>query len=172
MSGKTGRHLIPPEGNFAPVYPEVAYCFTWRRYCPYDRIHGPDTNLYSTIEDMARYATAQLNRGELEGIRILAATDYEQMWTMYNQTPFPPPDDHYGMGWMLSDYKGHALAGHGGLDVGVNSFLALFPEEALAVILLTNYSSIESDDPAAWIMPAFFLRESILDLVLNESKKQ
>src|SRR5262245_5808451 len=38
---------------------------------PYNRRHTPSSNLHSNVEDMARWILVNLNRGELEGNRIL-----------------------------------------------------------------------------------------------------
>lgn len=134
---------------------------------PYDRIHGPDTNLFSTVEDMANYAMAHLNSGELDGVRILDPSSYEPLWTLQNGTPFPPPDNGYGMGWMIGEWNGHRVVGHAGLDKGFNAALTLIPDESMALIVMANHSYFASENPAEWILPGFVLRDSILGLLLT-----
>src|SRR6266571_4377774 len=51
------------------------------RVFPYNRMHSPSSNLHSNVLDMARWAIANLNRGESEGRRILQASTYDIMWT-------------------------------------------------------------------------------------------
>jgi CubicO group peptidase (beta-lactamase class C family) len=47
---------------------------------PYNRIHSPSSNLHSNAMDMTRWAIANMNRGELNGERILNASTYSSMW--------------------------------------------------------------------------------------------
>ena len=47
---------------------------------PYNRPHTPSSDLHSNIVDMARWAMANVNRGELDGHRILKASTYDVMW--------------------------------------------------------------------------------------------
>jgi CubicO group peptidase (beta-lactamase class C family) len=47
-------------------------------------------------------------------------------------------DEGYGLGWVLTEYRGTPVAGHtGGID-GFFSFYARFPEADASIILLTN----------------------------------
>jgi CubicO group peptidase (beta-lactamase class C family) len=47
---------------------------------PYNRAHSPSSNLHSNVEDITRWMTANLNRGELNGRRILKRSTYDLMW--------------------------------------------------------------------------------------------
>jgi CubicO group peptidase (beta-lactamase class C family) len=47
---------------------------------PYNRVHAPSSTLYSNIDDMNRWAMANLNREELNGRRILKASSYDLLW--------------------------------------------------------------------------------------------
>ena len=44
----------------------------------------------------------------------------------------------YGLGWSLSDYKGHMTVSHGGGYDGMYSHVLLVPEENLGIVVLTN----------------------------------
>jgi hypothetical protein len=72
---------------------------------PHNLIHTPSSNLYSNVLDMARWAIADMNRGELKGARILMASTYHVMWKpagVFGGKPSPgtalavrcPRDDH------------------------------------------------------------------------------
>jgi CubicO group peptidase (beta-lactamase class C family) len=43
-----------------------------------------------------------------------------------------------GLGWLLSDWNGLSVAGHGGGTIGQHSFLESIPERDLVIALLTN----------------------------------
>jgi hypothetical protein len=44
----------------------------------------------------------------------------------------------YGMGWFLSDYRGHKAVAHGGNIDGMSALVGMLPEENLGVVVLTN----------------------------------
>ena len=53
----------PRGGDYASIKPVPAY--------PFNRAHGPSSDLMSSVVDMSRWAMANLNHGELDGKRIL-----------------------------------------------------------------------------------------------------
>jgi steroid delta-isomerase-like uncharacterized protein len=132
-------------------------------FFPYSRVHGPSSTLYSNVQDMARYAMAHLNRGELDGIRILQESSYDEVWTPHADTTIPDEVvGKYGLGWMIGEYKEHQIISHGGLDPGFNSNFALIPEQSTAFLLACNYTGLEEG-----ISPAFMLQNGILDSLLE-----
>lgn len=131
---------------------------------PYAREEGPGGHFYTSVEDMAKYAIAQLRQGEGAGA-LLTPESYAAVWTEVADAPFPPPEDGYGLGWMLGEYGGHRVAGHGGLDLGYNAFMSLLPDDDIGVILMIN----QSDAVNLTSLPAFFMREPILDILLGEA---
>ena len=51
------------------------------------------------------------------------------------------PEAHfhaYGLGWFLSDYRGHKVVEHGGSIDGMRALVALLPEKKLGVVVLSN----------------------------------
>lgn len=111
---------------------------------PYNRPHAPSSTLYSTIEDMNRWALANLNRGELDGRRILQASSYDLLWKPQVDVPEPPNapyDVKVGLSWFLLGHQGHRLVGHGGSDRGFQTFLVLAPDDGVAVVMMINCSS-------------------------------
>ena len=126
---------IPPELLATPhkFGPKV------NSYYPYSRQHAPSSHLLSNVDDMNRFALAQLNRGQLEGIRILPATAYEEMWgTTCALNITTPPDTGYGLGWGIGELAGHRMIDHGGLDIGFHSEFLMAPDEGLSVIIMAN----------------------------------
>jgi CubicO group peptidase (beta-lactamase class C family) len=99
---------------------------------PYNRAHSPSSTLYSNVLDMSRWAMANINRGELDGKRILKASSYDLMWK---------PDEKFkqiGISWFLGDHRGHRMVLHAGGDVGFRSYIAILPEDSIAVVLMSN----------------------------------
>ncbi len=101
---------------------------------PYNRMHAPSSTLYSSVLDMCRWAMANLNRGELDGKRILKSSTYDLMWK-----PAGEQWQQVGISWFLRKYKDYATVTHSGGDVGFVSNLVLIPEKSVAVVMMSNY---------------------------------
>jgi len=115
----TWGHVLDAQGH--PV-PSTVF--------PYNRIHSPSSDLHSNVLDMARWAMANMNHGELDGRRILQASAYDVMW---KRGPSP-----VGLSWFLGEYRGNVMVGHSGGDTGYASDLAMLPEKKIAVVWMTN----------------------------------
>ena len=109
------------------VFPSKVY--------PYNRMHSPSSNLHSNVEDMARWALANLNHGELDGRRILNEQTYDIMWKPAHKLS---DSDGVGISWFLGEYRGQATVSHGGGDTGYATFLVLLPEKKIAVVFMAN----------------------------------
>jgi CubicO group peptidase (beta-lactamase class C family) len=111
----------------------------------YNRRHGPSSCLYSNVVDMSQWAIANMNRGELEGRRILDESSYELLWApavvvgVREGTP-----RHVGLSWFLSEYAGYETVSHGGRDIGYQTDFVMVPDEGVAVIVLSNLFGPES----------------------------
>jgi len=84
----------------------------------------------STVADLVRWNLS------LENGTLLNAKSRREMWA-----PARLRDGtltHYGFGWRLDVVEGHADVGHGGSTSGFSASLQRFPEDKLAVIILTN----------------------------------
>jgi CubicO group peptidase (beta-lactamase class C family) len=86
--------------------------------------------LYSTAEDMARWV-----RALVEG-RIVSKATLEKAWAPV--TLAGGRHGAYGYGFMLVPYRGLREIGHGGDISGFNSYVALYPTEKLAIVVLSN----------------------------------
>jgi len=104
---------------------------------PYNRAHAPSSTLYSNIEDMSRWAIANLNHGELDGKRILKRETAELMWRPVVNA-FSMKE---GLAWFVTDLQGHHLVMHSGGDVGFESQLMLAPNDSVAVVAMSNYAT-------------------------------
>ena len=119
---------------------------------PYNRKHAPSSTLLSSALDMSRWALVNLNKGELDGVRILKESTYDVMWGPRDKA-FP----HIGMSWFLGERNGRKTVAHGGGDVGFASYLLLFPDQSLGVVTMANLGNA----PASTL--AFAAAEAILD---------
>ena len=94
------------------------------------RLDTGDSGLLSTASDLAKWTNA-LASGNLLGPDTL-----RQMITPGTLTDGTPVS--YGLGLVVSNYKGQPLVGHSGAVPGYSSSIFYFPVSKLAVILLCN----------------------------------
>ena len=120
------------------------------------RIELPAGGLYSTCEDMTRWMQVNLNRGELDGVRILKPETYDILWKVEAPTGldefFGAWAGEYGLGWGVAEDGGHFLAGHPGGGAGQTTGFQLAPDDNLGVTVLANWGT-DSNYPA-WMAAA------------------
>ncbi len=105
----------------------------------------------STIGDLTKW------NASLDGDRILDAASKTQMWTPAKLNDGKATK--YGFGWFVDAVEGHRNIGHGGSTSGFSASIQRFPDDDLAVIILTN-----TDEQIAPTMAkkigTFFFRKS------------
>jgi CubicO group peptidase (beta-lactamase class C family) len=84
----------------------------------------------STVDDLAKWNAA------LDGERLVNAASKQQMWTPVKLND--GTTGKYGFGWFLDTVEGHKNIGHGGATAGFSASIQRFPDDRLAVIILTN----------------------------------
>jgi len=105
---------------------------------PYNRIHGPSSTLHSSASDMCRWAMANLNKGVIDGERILETSSYDLLWKPYKTTGMGIRNNEIGLSWFLGGASGDRVISHSGGDMGFCADLVLLPEKSTAVIVLCN----------------------------------
>ena len=105
---------------------------------------GPAGSINSTPNEMAKWVTMLLRQGKYEGKtlispemhkelfkpRSIVSTELDSMYySFYNL---------YGMGWFITDYRGHLRHEHGGNIDGFSASVALYPRDSLGIVVLTN----------------------------------
>ena len=105
------------------------------KHYPYNRAHTPSSNLHSNVDDMARWAMANMNRGELDGHRILRNSTYDVMWKQYAQRS---ENAGVGISWFLTEVRGQKAVMHNGGDDGFVTRLVLFPDRRSALVYMLN----------------------------------
>jgi CubicO group peptidase (beta-lactamase class C family) len=121
---------------------------------PYNRRHAPSSTLNTSVNQMTRWMLVNLNKGEINGRRILRAESYDLLWTarIENATN----ESQVGLSWFLGEHAGHRTVGHGGGDTGFRSYILLLPEKNIGIVLASNWSRTNTEDIVL----------GILDLVL------
>lgn len=114
---------------------------------PYNRIHSPSSDLMSNVNDMARWAMVNLNRGELDGKRILKSSTYDVMWKPAAEVEFcrngpcHKTGNSVGISWFLEEKDGQLYVSHGGGDDGFVTSFIMIPSRKFAFVMMTNSDS-------------------------------
>jgi CubicO group peptidase (beta-lactamase class C family) len=159
----TEGYTRPRDGGYDSIHAIVAY--------PYNRMHSPSSNLHSNVDDMARWAMANLNHGELEGKRILKASTYDLMWKPAVEVEFcrggdpatcRKPGNQIGISWFLEMKEGHQVVSHGGGDDGFITGIILIPDLNLGFVFMQN-----SEHPGMTL--ARTVQRAVLDFYLQKN---
>jgi CubicO group peptidase (beta-lactamase class C family) len=97
----------------------------------------PGGSIYSSVNELARFAVAMMNGGRLENRQALAQLVVEEL----PKPQFYLPGEgraFYGYGLLGFESGGVKTVSHGGVSSGYGSTIMFAPEHKLAVIVLTN----------------------------------
>lgn len=120
---------------------------------PYRNIDsiGPAGSINSSVRELSAWLIVQMGGGKYKDKQVipeaqLRITQWPQsILAAAPPTPSPttPVYDElfhnlYGMGWMISAYRGHPIQMHGGAIDGFLSQVAMLPRQKVGVVVLTN----------------------------------
>ena len=88
----------------------------------------PAGNLFSTVDDLARFGCALL----AEGGGLVKPETLHEMW----RPQLTPDKTGFGLGFMIGKFGEHRTIGHNGAVYGYSTSFILLPEEKLGVIVL------------------------------------
>jgi D-alanyl-D-alanine carboxypeptidase len=121
--------------------------------------------IISTAVDLAKWDAALYTE------KLVKRASLEQMWTparlndgkaaIIGDNGAGKPN-YYGLGWYISEYKGHKIILHPGNKPGFSSTFTRFMDDKLTVILLCNSSSENQ---------AFGLSLGVADFYLSEANR-
>ena len=105
-----------------------------------DDVNSPAGGVSSTINDMTRYARLQLNDGIIDGKQVIDAAALRETHRPQNiMRTTNTSIVAYDLGWETVAEKGRLRVEHGGdLTSGVSTYITLYPEEKMAIVVLTN----------------------------------
>jgi CubicO group peptidase (beta-lactamase class C family) len=129
---------------------------------PVDFLLIPSGGVWTTAVDMAHYLQFHINKGALEGNRLLQEDLAETMYTPPNMPAQGAyQDSSYTLGITVNIRNGARHFQHGGGGFGFNSSMVWYPELKLGAVVLCNAEL--SDD--------FVVRvnEAVLDNIINKS---
>ncbi len=101
---------------------------------------GPAGSINSNVEDMAKYVTMHMQHGK----GIISLKNSMEMQSPQMSISGPRAGDReggaesYGMGFMVSTYRGHYLVHHGGNIDGFSALVSFMPQDNIGMIILSN----------------------------------
>jgi CubicO group peptidase (beta-lactamase class C family) len=98
----------------------------------------PAGSIFSSVNDLSRWAIALLNGGKLDGQQVLAPSLIALLSAPHAATP--GSDSHYGYGLTSATERGVRRLQHGGSRSGYGSVITLAPEQRVGLIILANRS--------------------------------
>ncbi|RUL85362.1 serine hydrolase domain-containing protein [Tautonia sociabilis] len=101
----------------------------------YDFDHPGASTIWSSANDLSRFALLHLNGGALDGVRLLSE---EAARKMRELTGRRSPDSGTGIGWAVGTDIGRRVLSHSGGMPGVSTYVKLYPDDQAAVIVLRN----------------------------------
>lgn len=163
----TSTVLLSGMDNVASPHQEVDDTLRVIKWHNIDNI-APAGSINSSVRDMSRWLMLQLSGGKTTagmsspafggvnagmfapveaGKQLISAGSLAETHSPQTVTPLSAdfkqinPFTHlssYGMGWIIQDYRGREIRQHGGNIDGMSALAALFPEEKLGIVVLTN----------------------------------
>ena len=132
---------------------------------------GPAGAINSNVTEMANWVATWINGGKFKGNEVLPAHFVAQ--AISSQAIMAPglptsdkPDVHfstYGLGWMLSSYRGHYRVDHGGNIDGFSANISFFPSDSIGIIVLANQEASRIPTLARNIIADRLLNEKYID---------
>lgn len=126
---------------------------------------APAGSINSTVIDMTNWVITWIYGGKFKGKEILPAnyvSDAISPQMVIGGFPGKAiPDVHsvaYGLGWILTSYRGHYQVEHGGNINGFTASVSFYPTDSIGIIILTNQNGS---------MIPMVVRNEISDKLLN-----
>jgi CubicO group peptidase (beta-lactamase class C family) len=156
---------LPTKGHVTLSYHENSR----REVLPSTRLDADVTapsggSVHSTVEDMARWLSFNMNSGKVGDRQLIQAQTLAEIQSpqMVARTDpaCPTPHAAYAMGWFVDTYNGHTRIAHGGYVHDVNSEVMFFPKDGIGIVCFTNFG---------FPVLARVLNEHVFDLLMGHT---
>jgi len=104
----------------------------------------------SSVNEMAKYLNAQIEKGAYPGGRLASMESFEKMQTLHIHRPDGYYGEYgygYGLG-VTPDFLGHKMVSHGGSILVSTAYMAFLPDAEMGVIMMGNSASLPYEDIA------------------------
>ncbi len=100
----------------------------------------PGGSIYSNVLELARFATAMVDGGKIDGKQAIPASAVEAVESRRVEIPGSDQSAFYCFGLINAEDRGVWIFQHGGFSRGYGSMMVLVPAQRFAVIVVTNRS--------------------------------
>lgn len=108
-----------------------------------DARQWPAGFMYSSAQELSRFAIALLNGGRIEGRQMISPAVIAKLMTAYMDVPGDIFDDNrYGYGLFVRPFRGIRIVEHSGSMPGFGCEFRAAPDHRFAVILLANREGV------------------------------
>ena len=104
---------------------------------PHSTDHPGGSSMWSSADDLVRFAQMHINGGLLDGTRILREESARVMQDLTVDSD--EPGRKYGVGWWGDTSIGRRNFGHSGGGPGMGVMLSAYPDDNAITVVLTNY---------------------------------
>jgi CubicO group peptidase (beta-lactamase class C family) len=127
-------------------------------------------SIKANVRDLSHWLRFQLAGGKFDGERVVSADALEETHTGQKTVEKMSAAARaagaiqvsYGLGWYISEYRGHGILEHGGAVDGFRARIVLVPSKKLGLVVLTNLEDMEIVNAAG---------NNLLDHLLGLEKK-
>jgi CubicO group peptidase (beta-lactamase class C family) len=172
---------LRPGGNFVSPHQKVEGRLQPVPYMNIDNT-APAGAINSNVAEMAGWVILQLNEGAIHGgqdgggdRRLFSQRQSREMWSAQTPIPVgdPPPElsalrsnfSAYGLGWGLSDYRGHKVVSHSGGLAGMVSRVRMVPDMKLGIVVLTNQEAGGAMEAISYHVIDYYLNAAATDWI-------
>lgn len=99
--------------------------------------HPGGSSMWSSADDLVRFAQMHINGGALNGTRILKEESARIMQNLTVESDVP--ERKYGVGWWGDSSIGRRNFSHSGGGPGTGVMLSVYPDDNTITVVLTNY---------------------------------
>lgn len=104
---------------------------------------GPAGSINSSVREMANWLMLNLNKGKFGDKQIVSENNLKEVHSpqMIASNAISNPElfySLYGMGWMITAYRGQLLLTHGGGIDGFTASVTFMPNKKIGLCILTN----------------------------------
>lgn len=100
----------------------------------------PAGSIFSNVVDLARFVTAFVNGGRLDGAQALSPTAIQTLMTP--RVKIPGSETSYGYGVEIAKSRGTDIVRHGGSRSGYGSAILMVPQRHFGVVTVANRTGI------------------------------
>ncbi len=101
--------------------------------------------IYTSLNDMARWLSFNMNDGKLDGKQAMPAELIQSVHTGYTDTARDQPpftgNGKYGLGWQIGKYRDQTVVYHHGGYAGWSTHVSYMPDKKIGISVMVNEST-------------------------------